>query len=240
MGSLLTFNGKGAGDISLSGEKVEFNGSAGKNLIVKSAGVLVLGPNAIVKGDLNYSSPMEAVIDPGAKISGKVNFNQTQDVRDGARHGLAAAFTGLFLVKLLAMLLAAYLLWYLRKKDSEEVLQLALSKFGSSLLKGFIFLAVVPAAMIVLFFTLIGFPVAIFVGLVYAAMLMLASPFTILLAASLLTRKKTALQWYHILLAAVLLALLMLVPLIGCVVIFVGYLVSLGALLKVLGAKFKR
>lgn len=241
-GSALNFSGKGAGDVSLSGERVEFNGSAGKNLTVKTAEALVIGPDAVIKGDLNYSAPMEAVIDPGAQISGKINFSeiQTGKGRNGLRAAVGGFLTMIFLIKLLAILLAAYLLWYLRKKDSAEVVQQAASKFGTSLLRGFVFLVVVPVAVIILFFTVIGLPIGIFSIFMYAALLMLACPFAVLLASSLLMKRKLELQWYHILLGAVVLTILKVVPIVGWLAVFVVYLAALGSLLTVLRTKFKR
>lgn len=225
-GSVLNFNGKSAGNVYLYGEKV------------------TIGPGAVIKGDLNYSSPNEAAIDPGAQISGKVNFDKTEargtQDKNVVRSAVTGAFTAIFFLKLLAMLLAAYLLWYLRRKDSAEVVQHAISKFGASLLRGFIFLVVVPAAIIVLFFTVIGFPIGIFAALIYAALLMLACPFSILFASSLIMKRKMDLRWYHILLGAVVLALVNMVPVIGWIAGFVIYLATLGSLLAVLRTKFKR
>jgi len=114
-----------------------------------------------------------------------------------------------------------------------------LNKFGSSLLRGFIFLVVVPAASILLFFTVIGFPIGIFSLVVYAAILMLACPFTFLLAASLLIKRKVTLLWYHILLGAVVLALVGIVPIVGWLATFILYLAALGSLILTLRAKLK-
>ena len=225
-GSSLTFDGKSAGSVYLYGEKVN------------------VGPNAVIQGDLNYSSPTEATIDPAAQISGKVNFNQTKAGKSQDQNAFRAAFVGfftvIFFIKLLAMLVAAYLLWYLRRKDAVEIIQQATSKFGASLLRGFIFLVVVPAAVIVLFITVIGFPIGIFSALMYAVLLMLACPFTILFASSLVMKKKIDLQWYHILLGAVILALVNMVPVIGWLAVFIVYLAAFGSMLTVLRAKFKR
>jgi cytoskeletal protein CcmA (bactofilin family) len=225
-GSDLNFDGESAGDVYLRGQKV------------------AIGADAVIKGDLNYYSPTEAVIDPGAQISGKVNFNKTEAIgahdRNAFRPVVAGIFTAMFFLKLLAMLLAAYLLWYFRRKDAVEIIQQATSKFWASLLRGFIFLVVVPAAVIVLFFTVIGFPIGIFSILIYAALLMLASPFAILFVSSLVMKKKIDLQWYHILLGAVVLALVNIVPMIGWLVAFMVYLATLGSMLAVLKLKFKR
>lgn len=223
-GSVLNFNGKVAGNLNFSGQ------------------TLVIGPNAAIDGDLNYSSPTEATIDPAAKISGKVNYTEMQGGRAG-RNPVKAAFAGLFtaisIIKFLAILLAAYLIWYFRRKDAEGIVHAGLNKFGSSLLRGFIFLMVVPAASILLFFTVIGFPIGIFSLVVYAAILMLACPFTFLLAASLLIKRKVTLLWYHILLGAVVLALVGIVPIVGWLATFILYLAALGSLILTLRAKLK-
>jgi len=225
-GSVLNFNGESGGSVYLYGEKV------------------TVGSGAVIKGDLNYSSPIEASIDPAAQISGKVNFTKTETGSYQDRNAFRAALTGLFtiffFIKLLAMLLAAYLLWYLRRKDSVEIIKQATSKFGSALLRGFIFLVVVPAAAIVMFFTVIGFPIGIFSLLTYAIILMLACPFSILFVSSLLMKKRIDLRWYHILLGIVVITLANMVPVIGWIAVLIVYLATLGSMLSVLRAKFKR
>lgn len=223
-GSVLDFNGQAGGDVSLFGEQV------------------TIGAGAVIEGDLNYSSPTEATIDPAAQISGEVNFTETAagQHKEGAGRALSGFFTAFFVIKFLAVLLVAYLLWYLRRKDSIEIIQQAASKFGPSLLRGFIFMVVVPAAIVVLCFTAIGFPIAIFSGLVYAAILMLACPFAVLFVSSLMLKKKIDLRWYHILFGAVIFTVMGMIPVIGWLVVLLAYLASLGSLIAVLRAKFKR
>jgi hypothetical protein len=164
----------------------------------------------------------------------------SQARRAGARAAFLGFFTLVFLIKLLAILAAAYLLWYLRRKDSVDVVQHALTKFGAALLRGFIFLVVVPAGIVVLFFTVIGIPIGIFSLLLYVAFLMLACPFAALLTSSLLMKRKMDLQWYHILLGALVLTFLKLVPIIGWILALLVYLAALGALITVLRNKFKK
>jgi len=152
----------------------------------------------------------------------------------------AGIFSILLFVKTLATLVFAYLLWYTMRKDVVAAVVQATSHFGRELLRGFIFLVVAPAAIIVAFITVIGFLPGIAAGLLYAALLILATPITIILVASLFMKRRTDLRWYHILLGAAVLLVVGFVPFLGWLAVFVVYLAALGALLNVLRLKFRR
>jgi hypothetical protein len=157
----------------------------------------------------------------------------------GRRAGVLAAFLTLWeLAKFLMVLTLAYLLWYLWRKDMAAILTEATSRFGRELLRAFIFAVIVPAAIVVSFLTIIGAMAGIVAALVYAAIIILATPVTILVASSFLMKRKSDLRWYHILFGAVVLEIVMFIPFIGWIAYLLVYLASLGALLNVLRRRF--
>jgi hypothetical protein len=201
---------------------------------------VTIGSHAVVKGTFEYTAPIAATIDGGASIAGTPVFHQVQNTDQGKSWPIAAVvgiFTLWWLVKLLMVLTASYLLWYLFRGDSLAVLDQARSRYGASLLRGFIFLIVMPVAVIIAFVTVIGVIPGVIALLVYLMLLVLAAPFATLFVAALLRKGKTDLRWHHILLGAVVIALVGLIPFIGWIACALVYLGTLGAVANVLKAK---
>ncbi len=242
-GGTLVFNGNEAGNLTMSGGEIDVNGNIAKNLTIKSTGQLTIGSGAIIKGNLEYSAPLEATIEPGARISGATLFHKVEG--PAANNNLGAGFLlGLLslwlLIKLLLTLTITYLVWYIWKKDSVSVVGEARSRFGKSLLRGFLFLVAMPVAIIMVLMTVLGTLVGVLGIMIYVAVLILAVPAAVLLTASIILKKWVDLRWYDILLGAVVISVVRIIPLIGGIAFFIVYLAALGALLNVLKPKFRR
>jgi cytoskeletal protein CcmA (bactofilin family) len=89
-------------DASLAGGEVRIDGRVAGDLEIAAEDV-VIGPNAIIEGELNYKSPSEASIADGAEIRGDTIYNQVSsrelDFGDGHWSGDSAkgrAFGALF------------------------------------------------------------------------------------------------------------------------------------------------
>lgn len=242
-GGTVSFNGDESGNLEIYGGSVYVGGTIGKNLTIKGAKSITIGSGAVIKGSLDYTSPNDATIEDGAQIFGTKTFHQIIPTEQTNRSGylaLASVFTIWLAVKFLAMLLSAYLLWHFFRNDMVSLLTEAGSHFGRELLRGFIFIVVTPVAVVMSFITLIGAPIGVFTALIYAALMVLTGPVAVLVVASLLKKCQTDLRWYHIVLAAVLVMLVMLIPFIGWIAHCIVYLASLGALLGVLYRRFSR
>lgn len=240
-GSSVDFSGTDAGNLAITGGNVYFDGTVNGNLTVGHSTKVAVGPHAVIKGKFEYSAPAVATIDKGAVIAGTPVFHQIQVAQkdDGSfRAVMVGVFTFWWLIKLAMILVAAYLLWYIFRKDSLAVLDRARTHYGMSLLGGFIFLVVVPVGVVISFITVIG-AIPGFVALfAYLAFLTLTAPFTALFAAMLLRKGKTDLRWYHILLGAVVIDLVFLVPFIGWIAYALVYIAALGAVMNILKEKF--
>lgn len=241
-GGSIAFSGKEAGNLELNGGAIYFDGTVNGNLLIRSSDKVTIGPHAVIKGSLEYTAPAAATIESGAKITGTPVFHQ-KEARAGARQSRPAmlgVFTAWWFIKLLMSLTAAYLLWYIFRRDSVSILEDAFVRYGKSLLRGFAFMVLMPIAAIIACFTVIGIIPGMIAFFAYVAVLILASPLAVLFAASLLLRGKTDLLWYHILLAAVVLALVRLIPFVGWIIGALIYLGALGALTAALRGKFAR
>ncbi len=245
IGGMLSFSGNASGNLSMSGGTIYINGTIEKNLTIKTAKKVVIGSGAVIKGNLEYSALSEASIEEGAQILGITTFHKIEKAGAGRNSGAVFGFLfGLFalsyLIKLLLILTATYLLWYIWRKDSADIVRLAKSHFGHSLFRGFVFLVAVPAAAIISLVTVIGAFAGLFGLLLYAAILILAVPVAVLLAASLLMKNRADFKWFHILLGAVVLMAVNIIPFVGWIAALIVYLAALGALLGVLRPKFQR
>jgi cytoskeletal protein CcmA (bactofilin family) len=241
----LTFSGKETGNLTITAGTVFINGIIEKNLKIKNAEKVTIGSGAVIKGDLEYSAFSEATMEKGAKISGITTFHKIEKAgvarKSGAMFGtLFGLFTLLSLAKLLIILSAAYLLWYIWRKDSLDVIHAAKSRFWRSLLRGFLFLVAMPVASVIAMASVIGLLPGIFGLLLYAAILILGAPFAALLIASLLMKNRADLKWFHILLGAAAIMIAKIIPFVGWLAVFIVYLAVLGALLNVLKSKFQR
>lgn len=243
-GAAVAFSGDEAGNLDVAGSQVVIAGTVEKDLTITAAKSVTIAKGAIVKGNLDYTSPVAATVEPGAEIAGTTTFHQAAAPAKAEHQGwlgpFAALFTFLALMKFLTGLAVAYLLWYVFRKDAVAMLHEATSRFWPSLLRGFVFLVAVPVAVIVAFVTIVGGMVGVIAALAYAALLLLGVPASVMFASSLLMKCRTDLRWYHLLFGAVVLALVALIPFIGWLACFIVWLAAFGATLAVLGRRFAR
>jgi cytoskeletal protein CcmA (bactofilin family) len=245
----LTFMGNENGGLTVAGGNVDINGTVNGNLVVKRAGNVTIGPNAIIKGNFEYSAQQTATIDPSAKIAGQTTFHQ---MAASANNGMGSETTGIGIVaalltfwlvaKFLIVLTAAYLLWYLARKDMTAIINDTRSRFWKKLFAGFAFLILVPVGAFILFLTLIGAIPALVAVLGYILLLILAAPVAIILASAILMalfkKSMTDLHWYHILIGAIVYTIIAFIPFLGWLADCIVYLLAIGGLMGILKTKF--
>lgn len=235
VGSLI-FEGNAKGKVLAWAGEVYINGIIEKDLDIKYADKVKLGPNAKILGNLNYASPEEAVLESGAQVLGVTNFTRKESHRKEAEGVGKGSLPGMvsvwWLSRLLVLFILALVFTNLFKDDHRKFFEKVKSNFWSTLGKGFAILVLMPVLSLVLVFTLVGFIPALLVLMVYGAMLILASPVATLIAAwtanQTLIKKNTDLVWYEILLGAFLYKLVWAVPILGWAVGFIVYLLGLG------------
>jgi len=164
--------GKVKGYLQVTGARVYLNGSVDGDVDATGADV-ELGPSARIAGKLRYRSREEPKRDPSAQVQGGIEAMRPplgSDQKPGktyraARVGAGWAWTiGL-------MLLAAILVWAF-PNFCAGVAESARSRLGLSLLLGFVVLACVPAAALVLIITIVGIPLALLAMALYLALLL--------------------------------------------------------------------
>lgn len=224
----------------LGGGTVNMNGSVSGNLKIGSDNI-VLGASAKVGGDFDYYSAKAAAanIDAGAKISGATNFH-LQAVKNipgnkASRFPFFAFMTFWGLMGLAGAVVLACLLFYLWREDAKEMIETAFASPGKELLRGFVTLVVMPIAAIVCMITVVGLPLGFLTMAFYGVLIILGGAITGLLWAALLAkfvfkRKETDINWWLIILAVIVLAIIKIIPFIGWLIGFLVFLVGFGVL----------
>lgn len=243
-GSAITFDGTEAGNLDVAGNTVVIGGAVDGNLKIMARKVTIAS-GAVVRGNLDYTAPQPAAIAAGAQVMGATTFHQAAAASASA--GLfdwlgpfAALFTLGLILKFLMVLFAAYLVWYIFRTDAIAIIEGAGRHFWKSVLRGFIFVVAVPAAVIVALITVVGVVAGVIAALAYAALMVLSFPVAVLVVSSFAMKRRSDLRWYHILLGGVIAAIAVLIPYIGWLAYLVVWLASTGSLLAVVGRKFAR
>ncbi len=230
-----TINGNG----KIGADEIYISGVLNKDVDVKAKS-LIIEKAAVINGNINYSGEKEAVINEGAKINGKISFTKIEVKKAKTAAGLGTIFSIFWLIKFLAMAVAALILFFLFRKNISRIAAETVDNFWKKLLRGFIILIVVPAAIILSFITVIGFPLGLFGVALYGLLIVIAAAFSGIVVAELLNRlffrkeRAKPLNWLMIVLGSLIMALLGLIPVVGWVAKFVIFLVSLGAISNLL------
>ena len=194
--------------------------------------------------NINYQGSEEAVVKDGAKINGKITFTKIEMPKIANRAGLTTVFTVLWFIKLLAMLVASLVLFFLMKRSIPKIVGETMGNFWKEMLRGFAMFILVPAAVIILLITIVGSIIGIFGITLYILLLVLAGAFSGILAAELLNRlvfRKNAksLNWLMVVLGVVVMELLICIPVIGWIARFAIFLVALGTISNLIFRKSK-
>ncbi|MFA5714637.1 MAG: hypothetical protein WC998_02770 [Candidatus Paceibacterota bacterium] len=245
-GGNINYSGENNGRLSIRGGDVYINGKVNGDLSVEAKSIK-LGPNAVITGSFDYYSPTEAVLEQGSTIGGAVNFNKTTmpAKKDMPGAGLFLGFITMgLIVKLMMIIIAALVIIYFFRNQSEAIIKEGVSNFWKNTGKGFIFLVVIPAAIILSFITIIGTILGVIAGFLYAILLIISSVVANLIFAQLcmkyiFKRDKYELNWWIVILAVLIFGTISFVPFIGWLFMFIIFLAAFGSLSGYVFNKFK-
>lgn len=226
-GGTVAVRGSVGRDLTVAGGEVTVDGKVGGN-VMANAGSLIIGPNAVIHGNLVYSSGKQATISPGAKIVGRTMY-QPITPQKRAHPVLKALF---WVGSFLALFLVGVLLIALAPTAASCSADRMLSAPWYSLLIGFIILVVMPVAILIVAATLIGIPLALILLAAYLIMVYIARAYAAIgIGRWLFARfgSPNMSLYADLLVGMLILWLLMAIP-------FIGWFISLIALLLGLGA----
>jgi hypothetical protein len=141
-----------------------------------------------------------------------------------------AAAAGLFIYKLLSMLILAIVLILLSPKIFDEITTETIKSPWHTLLVGAAATLLIPIFIVVLFMTLLGIPLAILAILLWIIAMILISPFVGYLLGRVLFKKLKKPIWIMVLGLTVLM-ILSIIPIIGFITIIITYLFGMGMVL---------
>lgn len=176
-GGQVTLRGPVKGNVTVGGGRVMID-AAVEGDVESYAGRLTLGPNARLAGKLRYRSGDELVRDPAATVAGAIERlalpGRSASSPSAREHGWGghrerAGPSWLWTAGLMAI--AAILVAAL-PVTSMRVAEGLRTRFGWSLLWGFIALVCIPVAALILLISIIGIPLALLLVLLYFALLL--------------------------------------------------------------------
>jgi cytoskeletal protein CcmA (bactofilin family) len=221
-----------AANLTLSGT---FDGDVN----VRAARITVT-PTAVIKGNLIYASA-DLIVQRGARITGEVVQRQVmvekQWIEKWGRQGIKAMIpVGIFfwLISIVALIIVGLLINYLFPRKTDAVISTISQSLWKNLWSGFIFLVVVPMAIIVSFITVVGIPVGIIAGILYGIAIYISTVYIgVWIGRKILGYLKksmaTAFFW-PLVVGTIVIGLLTLIPIIGCFFRLFILLLTLGAM----------
>ncbi len=229
---MVNLNGKVDGFLKGSGGTIIINGTVEEDINIDNADTVIVGSEAVIGGDFNYSSPKEAEIKDGAQIKGKTNYKPVEKEIQRVTRAGSLFFRFIFFLG------GVLLLWFIilvAPKMSKNFVENSYKMTWANLGIGFAILVAAPVAMIILGITLIGLPLAGFTLTAYVVFLVLASVLSSLLIGSLFYKllvkgKEYEVNWKVVLLGVAISTLVKLVPVVGWLLVFGFFLIALGSL----------
>jgi cytoskeletal protein CcmA (bactofilin family) len=229
----IRMNGKVDGYLQSAGRHVYINGPVGGDVDATS-NFVELGPDARIAGKLRYTSQQEIKQDTAARVIGGIE--RMTPAGGPPNYDALVRFLGwvwtLGFMILAAVVVAALPSVYSRVTSTLE------TRPGLSLALGVIGLVFVPAAALILIFSLIGMPLGILTMILFLAMLLLAYVATSATIGDWALRRfkpeavtRTSWRVGATVLAILALGLIGRIPVLGGLVVFAALLVGLGALI---------
>ena len=227
----LNINGPVGGDIAATAGEVRINGIVEGNVVVK-ANKLILGKNALIKGNLNYKTK-------------EAEFNEDQ-VKGEIIKQEVGKLVFPFLSKIgwkifgaLALLIYGLLMVLIMPITSGKLVDSIKTEYWKNLLYGFLAMIFVPIAAILVAITLIGIPITIIVIILYIFALCITPIFAAILVGKLILKKQKKLV-LPLILGIVIYIVLVNIPFIGGLIKLAAVLLGFGAITSALIAFIKK
>lgn len=234
-GATLEMRGIVDGDLSGSAGRALVSGKISKNINLKmsenslSEG-LVVSPEAIINGDIIYSSKSPAQISEKASIGGQVS----QTLPSPKNQNQFAPWAWARIYAIFSALVVGLVLVFLGKKITPKILETLKEKPLKMFLPGLILMFILPPLALVLTFTIIGIPLALIVMAWWLIATYVAKIFTAILIGQIildkLMKKNNIPLIWSLILGVIICWLLFAIPLVGWVIGLVAVWFGLGGI----------
>jgi hypothetical protein len=223
------------GSVRAAGGDITINNTVGGKVWVQSDKSLTFGSNAKAAQAVVYKGKKEAVVAQGAEVP-SIQFEKIE------RKPLAAAkafIGGAILIKLLAMIIAAWLLAYFLPNRTRAIIHGVQNNTWMNLAVGFLGMVAIPVLIFVLFLTFVGYYAALIVLVWFVFAIMLTSLLTAIFVGAyvdrwLLKRPELVVDWQAVVIGVVVMTIISFIPVFGWIAGMVLMLIVFGALLRFL------
>lgn len=199
-------------------------------------GVGALRLDSSIGGDLNYWSEAELTESETASVAGETTFSLPPEGKHEYKP-IAAAMIGaaitFYVIMILGILIVGAIFIKAAPRYTSSAIDIATQNPWLSLLVGFGAMILIPAAIIALFISVLGIPLAITSLLAFVLFLMFSKIFTFIFLGALTLRifTKNKNLYGSLFLGALVYSILYLIPLLGWIAQSLLWLISFGALL---------
>ncbi len=235
-GGTITFDGRAESGARLTGGSVRVNGNVTGNLVVEG-GRIIIGPTAVVSGDVVVRSLNEPTVDPNANIAGTVRLEAPSTWWDQAMFESWPFRFAVALFVAASTFVTGIVLMLLGRGTFEDATTLARMKVVSSFLIGLISLILLPIVAIALMVTVAGIPAGL--ALLFAIPILIVVSYAVAatgLADLVFNRPRApraaARTVIFLIVGSIFLGLISLIPVAGPVIILVLLIVGAGAFLR--------
>lgn len=161
----ITKNSRVGRDAYIGGGSANVAGKIYRNLRV-GTGTLVISPNALVKGEIDYSSRYSNVSNK-AKILGKVSYHPMPDYQEQAQKVFAGIVLTREIVGVITILLLGILAIFFFPHQVKLIRVAMQRDFWKNFGIGILSIILIPIVVILLFVTLVGFPLGVLLLVAY-------------------------------------------------------------------------
>ncbi len=223
------------GNVKIGGGNIIINSKIDGTVDVQSTQKLTFGPKAEISGKINHKGVSQASVDPQAKIS-PINYTQIQGGH-AAKNRARGLLTVAFLIKLVAWIIAAWLLLRFWRYGYSRVEEGVRKHPWENLAIGLASIIIIPIVVGILFITFIGYYLAFVILVMFALLVLLALLAGALILGSLIVRwlsrtSVTIPDWQIVLIGVVAWFILSLIPIVGWLINFVLFIMGFGALVR--------
>lgn len=143
---------------------------------ITSQNINILKSSEVV-GHISYFSPRQALIEDGAKLTGSVNFNKVNSIRDNGlvKHTIVSFLNFWMLFRFITTLILTFILVYVFKIFSQKTSTTSIQNWWKSLLVGLIATIFIPVIVIICLISLILIPVGFLILMLYIGVLILST-----------------------------------------------------------------
>jgi cytoskeletal protein CcmA (bactofilin family) len=201
---------------------------------------ITFGEKSKIIGSLQYFSPQKAFQRDGSEVTGKVNFNQINTIRETGvvKTAILNLISFWIILRFITTVIFAFILIQMFKVFTQGVNDIALNSFVKSFFVGILSLFAIPFITVILFISLIALPIGFLLIMFYVFIVIISSAISGIvvgnLVADMVGKKQSTeyVNFHNAVIGIVLLTVLRFVPYLGDITIILFTFVSIGAILR--------